>query len=102
MQKYEKILQDEYRKPVRPPQMNLGETNSVNHQMSALTTEKMQLIDDARWRTKPGNRTVEIKPPADRIVRSSVFAKDLSRLQLARNHVQHWAGLEYRYCHYSC
>ena len=64
-------------------------------QLAAVVQEKLQQVDDARWRLELGKRTIEIKQQVDRIIRAVVFAKDLvSAAAFTEPHAAlAWAGV---------
>lgn len=96
MQKYEAILQANME-----GKADIDKTSTGGHgpdrltQMSGLAINKMQAIDDSKWKFQLGERSVKLKKILEQTVRAIVFAKDfVSSAASSEPHAAlAWAGV---------
>ena len=96
MDVYEKILLSDLNDDHSFPAIAEGTgTSKRERDMSALVEKKVKAVEDARWKFQLGERTVEMKPQIDRIVKAILFAKDfVSSAVSAEPHAAlAWAGV---------
>ena len=96
MQKYEAILQANMEGKADIDKTSIGDHGPDRlTQMSALAIDKMQAIDDSRWKFQLGERSVELKKMLEHTVKAIVFAKDF--VSSAASNEPHaalaWAGV---------
>ena len=96
LESYEKILLSELRDADSSQAISFSLAGPEKEsQLSALITKKMQVMDDARWKFKVGNQTVEVKAQVDRVVKAVLFAKDFvsSAVSSEPHAALAWAGV---------
>lgn len=77
VENYERVLLSELGISHNLPGLSSNiEDYNREKQLSSLVSKKLQVVEEARWKFHVGDRTVEVKPEIDRIIKAVLFAKD--------------------------